>query len=146
MQNKTISADVIKNPHFETELKAILAENEQAKKAAEEDARKKHGLLKASPLYNLMRDGKLTPEFVKAEFPKIANKESQLSSSQRQVISLLVFAAAERAVAKQQREHARKVAEKANAKLADPEEPKQPATPAKPKGSKRKAKKLAKKA
>lgn len=63
-----------------------------------------------------MDEGNLSLSFILSEFPKIANKESQLSRGQRDVVANIVFEAARRVVFLNQQERARKAAEKANEK------------------------------
>lgn len=141
MQNVVVNAEIAKDPKFDEQLQGVI--NEQ--KEAHDKLANEHGAknLKATPLTNLMKQGKLTVEFLKAEFPKIANKQSDLPSSQRQIVSQIVFNAAQRTVLLKRAERARKIEEKANARVEAGETAEAPAP--KPKGSKRKVKKLARK-
>lgn len=142
MQNVVYNAEIAKDPKFDEQLQGIIAEiAEQRKKQTAEFGAAN---LKADPLGNLLKQGRLTVDFLKAEFPKIANKESQLPSSQRSIVSQLVFNAAQRTVLLKRAERAERIAEKANARVAA-EEAGEPAPTQKPKGSRRKAKKLSKK-
>ncbi len=139
MQNVVFDAEIAKDPRFDTELGAVIAEYKTSVEEAEEKA--ENGL-KSTPLTKLIKERKLTVDFLKAEFPKIAAKSSSLPSSQRTLIANVIFTAARRTVLLKQAERARKIEEKANARVAgeEVEAPKEP----KPKGSKRKLKKLAK--
>lgn len=93
----------------------------------------------------LLREGKFTVEFLKAEFPKISEKTSSLPSGQRDVIASIVFAAAKRTVLLKHAERAQKAAEKANARV-EAEEAGEVLEEPKKKGSIRKLKKAVKKA
>ena len=144
MQKVTFDAEIAKDPKFDEQLQGVITELEDERRKVIEKAGSE-AKLKASPIGNLMREGKLTVAFLKAEFPKIANKESKLPSSQREVVSQIVFNAAQRTVLLKQAERARRIEEKANARVAAEEAGQQPAQEPKPKGSKRKAKKQLKK-
>lgn len=142
MQNVVYNAEIAKDPKFDEQLQGIIAEQEEMHRKNVE----KYGAenLKATPLTTLMKQGKLTLEFLKAEFPKIANKESKLPASQREIVSTIIFNAAQRTVLLKRAERAQRIEEKANARVAA-EEAGEPAPAPKPKGSRRKAKKLLKK-
>lgn len=142
MQNVVVSKEIAKDPKFDEQLQGVIDEQQELhRKAAETYGA---GNLKKTPLTNLMEQGKLTVAFLKAEFPKITNKESQLPASQREIISQIVFNAAQRTVLLKHAERARKIEEKANARVAAEEAGEAQAAP-KPRGSRRKAKKQAKK-
>ncbi len=142
MQNVVYNAEIAKDPKFDEQLQGIIAEQEEMYRKNVE----KYGAgnLKATQLTTLMKQGKLTLEFLKAEFPKIANKESKLPASQREIVSTIIFNAAQRTVLLKRAERAQRIEEKANARVSA-EEAGEPAPAPKPKGSKRKAKKLLKK-
>ena len=143
MQHVTFDAEIAKDPKFDEQLQGIIAEIEEVHKKNVE----KYGAarLKATPLLNLMKQGRLTVDFLKAEFPKVANKQSQLPSSQRDIVSSIVFNAAQRTVLLKRAERARRIEEKANANV-EAEQAGETTAQTKPKGSRRKAKKQAKKA
>ena len=137
-------AEIAKDPLFDSQLVAIIEEVKEQNRKTQAEAKTD---LKANPFIRLQEDGKLTLEFIKAEFPKITNKQSDLSAGKRDTISRLVFNAAQRTVLLKRAERAQRIAEKANARVAAEEvgQAPEPSKPAKPKGSIRKAKKLAKK-
>ena len=144
MINVTFDAEIAKDPKFDIQLSEVIEEI----KAERRKAIEKYGAnkLKATPIGRMIDAGELTVEFLKAEFPKVANKQSSLSSAKRDIVGQLVFNAAQRTVLLKQAERARKIEEKANARVEAEENgtAQEPAAP-KPKGSKRKAKKLSKK-
>lgn len=142
MQNVKFDAEIAKDPRFDNELQAIIAEDKEEIKKAEAKAPKG---LKSNPLLVLLREGKFTVEFLKAEFPKISEKTSSLPSGQRDVIASIVFAAAKRTVLLKHAERAQKAAEKANARV-EAEEAGEVLEEPKKKGSIRKLKKAVKKA
>lgn len=121
MTNVVLEQGLTEDPKFTEQLNGIIGEFnkelEQAKKAAKEKGRE----LKVSPLLNLMKQGKLTEDFIRSEFPKICDKKSELPASQREVIKSIVFNAAQRAVILKNAERAEKIAEKANEKVAEQE-------------------------
>ncbi len=121
MINVTFDAEITKDPQFEQQLKGIIAEFETERKKAEEAAYKHGNRLKASPLLNLMQQGKFTYDFIMSEFPRVADKTSTLPSSQRDIIGSVVFNAAKRTVIVKQAERARQIEEKANARVAQEE-------------------------
>lgn len=145
MQKVTFDADIAKDPKFDGQLSEVIAEIKEDRRKSIE----KHGAnkLKATPIGRMIEAGELTVEFIKAEFPKVANKQSSLSSSKRDIVGQLVFNAAQRTVLLKRAERAQRIAEKANARVEAEEigTAQQPAPERKPKGSKRKAKKLSKK-
>lgn len=118
MQNVIIDEGMTKDPRFDEQLQALIAEYEDEVKKAEAKAPKG---LKENPLTRLMKEGKFTVDYLKAEFPKIAAKSSSLPSSQREIIASTVITAAKRTVLIKQAERARKIEEKANAKAAEGE-------------------------
>lgn len=122
MINVTFDAEITKTPQFEQQLKRIIAEIESGHRKTKQAASDQGRRLKASPLLNLMRQGKFTYGFIMSEFPRVADKTSTLPSSQRDIIGSLVFNAAKRTVMLQQAERARQIEEKANARAAKEEE------------------------
>lgn len=121
MVNVTFDAEITKDPAFDIQLNGIIAEFENEKKAAEAKAKENRRKLKSSALLTLMNEGKLNADYIKSEFPNIVAKKSSLPSSQREVISSIVFNAAKRTVLLKQAERARRIEEKANAKVAEEE-------------------------
>lgn len=125
MQKVTFDAGVTKDPTFAEQLNGIIAEikneHDKAKQAAKDRGRK----LKASPLLNLMNDGKFNADFILSEFPKVTNKTSTLPASQREIIGSVVFNAAKRAVLLKLANRARKIEEKANERIASEGQEKQ---------------------
>lgn len=117
MVNVTFDAEVTKDPVFETQLNGIIAEFKNEREKAEVKAKEHGNKLKSSPLLRLMDDGKFNAAFILSEFPKVADKTSTLPSSQREIIGSIVYNAAKRTVLLKQAERARKIEEKANAKV-----------------------------
>ncbi len=114
----TFDAETTKAPQFKQQLKRIIAELESEYRKAMQNAHANGRSLKASPLQNLMQQGKFTPDFIMSEFPRIADKKSTLPSSQRDIIGTLVYNAAKRTVMAKQAERARQIEEKANERVA----------------------------
>lgn len=112
MENFVFDAQIAEDPKFDEQLRALINEKEKEYKKLRMDGSK----VKASPLTRLIEEGKLTVEFLKGEFPKIANKKSALPASKREVISYLVFNAAQRTVLMKRAEREKTALEKANAK------------------------------
>lgn len=121
MVNVTFDAEITKDPAFDIQLNGIIAEFENEKKQAEAKAKEHRRKLKSSALLTLMNEGKLNADYIKSEFPNIVTKKSSLPSSQREVIGSIVFNAAKRTVLLKQAERARRIEEKANAKVAEEE-------------------------
>ena len=121
MVNVTFDAEITKDPAFDIQLNGIIAEFENEKKQAEAKAKEHGRKLKSSALLTLMNEGKLNADYIKSEFPNIVAKKSSLPSSQREVIGSIVFKAAKRTVLLKQAERARRIEEKANAKVAEEE-------------------------
>ena len=121
MVNVTFDAEITKDPAFDIQLNGIIAEFENEKNQAEAKAKEHGRKLKSSALLTLMNEGKLNADYIKSEFPNIVAKKSSLPSSQREVIGSIVFNAAKRTVLLQQAERARRIEEKANAKVAEEE-------------------------
>lgn len=121
MVNVTFDAEITKDPAFDIQLNGIIAEFENEKKAAEAKAKEHRRKLKSSALLTLMNEGKLNADYIKSEFPNIVAKKSSLPSSQREVISSIVFNAAKRTVLLKRAERAHRIEEKANAKVAEEE-------------------------
>lgn len=121
MVNVTFDAEITKDPAFDIQLNGIIAEFENEKKQAEAKAKEHRRKLKSSALLTLMNEGKLDADYIKSEFPNIVAKKSSLPSSQREVIGSIVFNAAKRTVLLKQAERARRIEEKANAKVAEEE-------------------------
>ena len=121
MVNVTFDAEITKDPAFDIQLNGIIAEFENEKKQAEAKAKEHRRKLKSSALLTLMNEGKLNADYIKSEFPNIVAKKSSLPSSQREVIGSIVFNAAKRTVLLKQAERARRIDEKANAKVAEEE-------------------------
>ena len=121
MVNVTFDAEITKDPAFDIQLNGIIAEFENEKKQAEAKANEHRRKLKSSALLTLMNEGKLNADYIKSEFPNIVAKKSSLPSSQREVIGSIVFNAAKRTVLLKQAERARRIEEKANAKVAEEE-------------------------
>lgn len=119
MVNVTFDAEITKDPAFDIQLNGIIAEFENEKKQAEAKAKEHGRKLKSSALLTLMNEGKLNADYIKSEFPNIVAKKSSLPSSQREVIGSIVFNAAKRTVLLKQAERARRIEEKANAKVAE---------------------------
>ena len=121
MVNVTFDAEITKDPAFDIQLNGIIAEFENKKNQAEAKAKEHGRKLKSSALLTLMNEGKLNADYIKSEFPNIVAKKSSLPSSQREVIGSIVFNAAKRTVLLKQAERARRIEEKANAKVAEEE-------------------------
>lgn len=121
MVNVIFDAEITKDPAFDIQLNGIIAEFENEKKQAEAKAKEHRRKLKRSALLTLMNEGKLNADYIKSEFPNIVAKKSSLPSSQREVIGSIVFNAAKRTVLLKQAERARRIEEKANAKVAEEE-------------------------
>lgn len=121
MVNVTFDAEITKDPAFDIQLNGIIAEFENEKKQAEAKAKEHRRKLKSSALLTLMNEGKLNADYIKSEFPNIVAKKSSLPSSQREVIGSIVFNVAKRTVLLKQAERARRIEEKANAKVAEEE-------------------------
>ena len=121
MVNVTFDAEITKDHAFDIQLNGIIAEFENEKKQAEAKAKEHRRKLKSSALLTLMNEGKLNADYIKSEFPNIVAKKSSLPSSQREVIGSIVFNAAKRTVLLKQAERARRIEEKANAKVAEEE-------------------------
>lgn len=121
MVNVTFDAEITKDPAFDIQLNGIIAEFENEKNQAEAKAKEHGRKLKSSALLTLMNEGKLNADYIKSEFPNIVAKKSSLPSSQREVIGSIVFNAAKRTVLFKQAERAQRIAEKANAKVAEEE-------------------------
>ena len=121
MVNVTFDAEITKDPAFDIQLNGIIDEFENEKKQAEAKANEHRRKLKSSALLTLMNEGKLNANYIKSEFPNIVAKKSSLPSSQREVIGSIVFNAAKRTVLLKQAERARRIEEKANAKVAEEE-------------------------
>ena len=121
MENVTFDAEITKDPAFDIQLNGIIAEFENEKKQAEAKAKEHRRKLKSSALLTLMNEGKLNADYIKSEFPNIVAKKSSLPSSQREVIGSIVFNAAKRTALLKQAERARRIEEKANAKVAEEE-------------------------
>lgn len=121
MVNVTFDAEITKDPAFDIQLNGIIAEFEKEKKQAEAKAKEHRRKLKSSALLTLMNEDKLNADYIKSEFPNIVAKKSSLPSSQREVIGSIVFNAAKRTVLLKQAERARRIEEKANAKVAEEE-------------------------
>ena len=141
--NVVIAPGTIEDPKFDTQLLGVIEDYKASYKKKQAEV----GELKATPFSRLWHEGRLTLEYLKPEFQKIANKTSDLPKSRRDLIGSLVFEAAKRTVLIKQAERAQRIAEKANARVEAEEagiEVKQPGI-VKQKGSKRKAKKLQKK-
>lgn len=119
MVNVTFDAEITKDPAFDIQLNGIIAEFENEKKQAEAKAKEHGRKLKSSALLTLMNEGKLNVDYIKSEFPNIVAKKSSLPSSKREVIGSIVFNAAKRTVLLKQAERARRIEEKANAKVAE---------------------------
>jgi len=117
MVNVTFDAEVTKDPVFETQLNGIIAEFKNERRKAEAKAKEHDNKLKSSPLLRLMNDGKFNAAFILSEFPKVADKTSTLPAAQREIIGSIVYNAAKRTVLLKQAECARKIEEKANAKV-----------------------------
>lgn len=142
MQKVTFNAEIAKDPKFDIQLQGVIEEIKAEHTANVE----KYGAnnLKANPLSRMLEAGELTVEFLKAEFPKVANKQSNLSASKRELVAALVYNAAQRTVLLKREERAQRIAEKANTRVAAEEAGETTAPNQKPKGSKRKLKKQAK--
>ncbi len=128
----TFYAEIAKDPQFEQHLKGIIAEFETEYNKAKQAAKDKGRRLKASPLLNLMQQGKFTYDFIMSEFPRVVDKTSTLPSSQRGIIGSVVFNAAKRTVILKQAERARQIDEKANARVAQEEAAETTATKSEP--------------
>lgn len=118
MQKVTFDAGVTKDPAFAEQLNGIIAEVKNGHDKVRQAAKDRGHNLKASPLLNLMSEGKFNADFILSEFPKVANKTSTLPSSQREIIGSVVFNAAKRTVLIKQANRARKIEEKANERVA----------------------------
>lgn len=142
MQKVTFDAEIAKDPKFDIQLTAIIEEikADHAAKVKQYGAKN----LKANPLNRMLEAGELTLEFLKAEFPKVANKTSNLSACKRELVAAIIYNAAQRTVLLKREERAQRIAEKANART-EAEEAGETAPEQKQKGSKRKTKKLSKK-
>lgn len=114
MVNVEIDARILEDKKFNTQVENIITETREARRNVQIVGAQ----LKSSPVIRLMEEGNLSLSFILSEFPKITNKESQLLRGQRDVVANIVFEAARRVVFLNQRERARKAAEKANKKAA----------------------------
>lgn len=114
MVNVEIDARILEDKKFNTQVENIITETREARRNVQIGGAQ----LKSSPVIRLMDEGNFSLSFILSEFPKIANKESQLSRGQRDVVANIVFEAARRVVFLNQQERARKAAEKANEKAA----------------------------
>ena len=114
MVNVEIDARILEDKKFNTQVENIITETREARRNVQIGGAQ----LKSSPVIRLMYEVNLSLSFILSEFPKIANKESQLSRGQRDVVANIVFEAARRVVSLNQQERARKAAEKANEKAA----------------------------
>ena len=114
MVNVEIDARILEDKKFNTQVENMIPETREARRNVQIGGAQ----LKSSPVIRLMDEGNLSLSFILSEFPKIANKESQLSRGQRDVVANIVFEAARRVVFLNQQERARKAAEKANEKAA----------------------------
>lgn len=114
MVNVEIDVRILEDKKFNTQVENIITETRGARRNVQIGGAQ----LKSSPVIRLMDEGNLSLSFILSEFPKIANKESQLSRGQRDVVANIVFEAARRVVFLNQQERARKAAEKANEKAA----------------------------
>ena len=114
MVNVEIDARILEDKKFNTQVENIITETREARRNVQIGGAQ----LKSSPVIRLMDEGNPSLSFILSEFPKIANKESQLSRGQRDVVANIVFEAARRVVFLNQQERARKAAEKANEKAA----------------------------
>lgn len=112
MNDFVYDANIAEDPSFDEQLKDLIREVEEKYKKVKEGA--KTGI-KASPIVRLKEEGLLTIEFIKAEFPKIANKQSSLPKGKRDAIDWLVFNAAQRTVLIKRAKREREILEKANA-------------------------------
>ena len=121
MVNVTFDSEITKDHAFDIQLNGIIAEFENEKNQAEAKAKEHGRKLKSSALLTLMNEGKLNADYIKSEFPNIVAKKSSLPSSQREVIGSIVFNAAKRTVLLKHAERARRIEEKANAKVAEEE-------------------------
>lgn len=79
---------------FEEALDIVIKET----KSQIEAKHARLGRLKANPYDQLMNSGRMRKDFIVREMPKIQNKTSTLSSSQRQVVSALISLAIRKAV------------------------------------------------
>lgn len=114
MVNVEIDARILEDKKFNTQVENIITETREARRNVQIGGAQ----LKSSPVIRLIDEGNFSLSFILSEFPKIANKESQLSRGQRDVVANIVFEAARRVVFLNQQERARKAAEKANEKAA----------------------------
>lgn len=115
MVNVEIDARILEDKKFNTQVENIITETREARRNVQIVG---GAQLKSSPVIRLMDEGNFSLSFILSEFPKIANKESQLPRGQRDVVANIVFEAARRVVFLNQQERARKAAEKANEKAA----------------------------
>jgi len=106
----------LEDPKFAKQLESVCAE---LRNKVETTKKAFSGKVKASPLLRLVEGGQLNADFVKSEFTKIGNRESTLPSGQREVIKAVVIEAAKRSVVMTQRERAREIEAKANAKAQE---------------------------
>lgn len=114
MVNVEIDARILEDKKFNTQVENIITETREARRNVQIGGAQ----LNSSPVIRLMDEGNFSLSFILSEFPKIANKESQLPRGQRDVVANIVFEAARRVVFLNQQERARKAAEKANEKAA----------------------------
>lgn len=108
MVNVEIDARILEDKKFNTQVENIITETREARRNVQIGGAQ----LKSSPVIRLMDEGNLSLSFILSEFPKIANKESQLSRGQRDVVANIVFEAARRVVFLNQQERARKAAKR----------------------------------
>lgn len=94
MVNVEIDARILEDKKFNTQVENIITETREARRNVQIGGAQ----LKSSPVIRLMDEGNLSLSFILSEFPKIANKESQLSRGQRDVVANIVFEAARRVV------------------------------------------------
>ena len=122
MLNFSVNEELTQDPKFREELGEVISELKTEYSKAAKGAKHRNTRLKRSPLLNLIETDRLTVDYVMAEFPKVAGKKSELPACQREIIGSLVFNAARRTVLIKQRERARDIEEKANARAAAEQE------------------------
>lgn len=115
MINVELDARILEDQRFSVQIEERIAEIKEVHNKACIEGK----LIKSSPLFRLLKDGKLTLSFILSEFPKIANKESRLPRGERDIIANIVFESARRVVFLNQQERAQKAAQKANKKAVE---------------------------
>ncbi len=108
MINVELDAQILEDQKFNAQVEDRINEFREVREKARTECRQ----LKASPTLRLLESGRLKLNFILSEFPKIANKESQLPRGERDAIANIIFEAARRVVILNQQERAQKANDK----------------------------------